>query len=620
MVKQLPIHHRLLNQLAASTIRSWQEALIELITNSDDSYKRLESRGLTPSGIITITINRPKGGKGASIVIEDEAEGMSKETLMKAITFAAETSGFTSGMSVRGYFGRGLKEAIIALGEGEIETVKDGILSRTKIWRDSKHGPVYDEVMLNNSEPFEYPNSTRIKITIKNDKIKIPEANPFIEQLKTNYALRDILQNPNRKVNVEFSTPQRKSTGVETRSATIKFTTPESKLVVDKDIILNSNGIHDKIRFRIYEAYNKLDFTRKSPNNPAGILIKTCGAILDNQLFKFESNEAAYFFFGEAICPGIEDLLKVGDNTVIDTNRQGLEWSHPYCKALMEAIEAELQPLVESKMQDLADEQQKNPKESTRRSLERISKILNKLAAEELEELPAGLIDNEPDIEGLIIKPEIANVPEGHERAISIYAPRKIVELCGRKVFVSSDNKNISIQKTVNLKQHSKYPDIFTNYLKVKGYGIGNIARIKAEINGNVAYSQIKVTEYTNKPKGKLSHKKVGFLNQIRPSEEDNPKQRAAYRDQNIEIFIKFPGISKFIRSGLEGLDNPASKILFAELIAEAFCRELARQGIENGKYHFVPNNEIDGYNTAYWSIQARFLPLIHEAILKEKF
>jgi hypothetical protein len=38
----------------------------------------------------------------------------------------------------RGLFGRGLKESIIALGQGEIETTKDGKLNVVKIWWDKK--------------------------------------------------------------------------------------------------------------------------------------------------------------------------------------------------------------------------------------------------------------------------------------------------------------------------------------------------------------------------------------------------------------------------------------------------------------------------------------------------
>ena len=58
---------------------------------------------------------------------------MSEEDLLKAIEFAGETSGFAEGRKVRGFFGRGLKESIIALGKGTIMTLKDGVLSRTVI-------------------------------------------------------------------------------------------------------------------------------------------------------------------------------------------------------------------------------------------------------------------------------------------------------------------------------------------------------------------------------------------------------------------------------------------------------------------------------------------------------
>ena len=138
MAREIPIHPRIIEESAKATIRNLIDGIVELITNSDDSYKRLEE-GHEVSGKIEIYVNREKGGICKNLRVKDWAEGMTSQELESAITFGGETSGFHKGRSVRGFFGRGLKETIIALGEGEIKTVKNGKLTKTKLWLDKKN-------------------------------------------------------------------------------------------------------------------------------------------------------------------------------------------------------------------------------------------------------------------------------------------------------------------------------------------------------------------------------------------------------------------------------------------------------------------------------------------------
>jgi len=91
------------------------------------------------------------------------------------------------------------------------------------------------------------------------------------------------------------------------------------------------HGYGDKVKIMIYESLNPLDFPRNNPFGLAGILIKTKGAILDNKLFKFDNDPAGLYFFGEAICEGLEERLRKGETEIIDPNRSGLEWRHEYC-------------------------------------------------------------------------------------------------------------------------------------------------------------------------------------------------------------------------------------------------------------------------------------------------
>src|SRR3990167_7855516 len=131
----LPVKRdRLIKQLAESTIGSVFDAVVELVTNSDDSYLKLEQDGEVVTGRIDIYLTRGHGGQCKELIVSDEASGMGFSDLRKAIEFSGETSGFKEGRSVRGFFGRGLKESIIALGRGEILTLKDKMLCKAEIY------------------------------------------------------------------------------------------------------------------------------------------------------------------------------------------------------------------------------------------------------------------------------------------------------------------------------------------------------------------------------------------------------------------------------------------------------------------------------------------------------
>jgi len=90
----LPIDPRFAIQTSYGTIRYLIDAVVELVTNSDDSYKRLEQEGKEVEGKIIIQTRRLKHSKCEKLEAIDFAEGMDKEQLKKALKFAGEASGF----------------------------------------------------------------------------------------------------------------------------------------------------------------------------------------------------------------------------------------------------------------------------------------------------------------------------------------------------------------------------------------------------------------------------------------------------------------------------------------------------------------------------------------------
>jgi hypothetical protein len=612
MVKDLPINIRIVEQLSKATVKTVADGIVELVTNSDDSYRRLEEKNQPVSGAIDIHVSRKKGGVCHSLSVQDFAEGMAKEELEKALEFGGETSGFLKGKTVRGFFGRGLKETILAMGEGEIISVQQGRLCKTRLWFDRKASkPQYDDEMLNNVESTMNPDGTEIRIRVTNDKQKVAEFKIFSEQLTRHYSLRDINGSKNRNITLHFEDMKRR----QVHNGKISFSYPNSTKVLEKELKMSVHG--DLIKLTLQESALPLDSPRNSPYGLAGILIKTRGAILDNKLFKFENESAALFFFGEAICEGLEDRLRKGESELIDFNRGGLEWSHEYCKILETEIEKAIEPFISAKKKALEKPPEKEIREPTKKMLRKLCSLLNELARKELEDIDELPVDPEPTISDLILKPEWVNVQEDRPRTMSVYAPLEIVQTSGDKVNLESDTASIQPQvNEVKLEKHPKYPEtMYYSHFKIVGSVENAEGVITATLGDRKATARVRVSPPKNREKGEPTGSKSGFITDIKPDEEESPTQRTYY-DKNtgvIRIFVKFPSVAGILGSALEGAETPEGKILLSELVGEAFCRELARRKVEFNPP--IPGSEIDAYNDEVNKVQRRILVVIQQIV-----
>lgn len=622
MAKPLPIKDRFIVQTIKATVKNIIDGIIELVTNSDDGYRRLEGDGKSANGDIEISINRKKGGTCEKLIVKDYAGGMSQEKLEKAIEFGGETSGFEEGKSVRGFFGRGLKETILSLGEGQIKTINQGKTCSTKVWLENNRKPQYDDELLKMVEETEEPEGTEIFISITNEKIKIPEIDNFKEQLSKHLSLRDINSNKSRKVILIFDDLKRKA---KTRSR-ITFSYPQgTKIIDEKEITLQSFG--DKIKLSIYESPEQLDFSQNNPFGLAGILIKTKGAILDNQYnqSQYSRDTAALYFFGEAICEGLETRLRNNETEIIDLNRGGLEWRHEYCQVLCSTIDKELEPLILQKRKTLEKKPEKEVKEATNKMLRKLCNLLNELAKNELLDDTENSPEPPPDISDLTIIPTIANVQIEKPRVLLVMAPTEVVQKEGKEIHIKSDNEYIHPLASIkNLEKSSKYPEtLWQTYFKVAGYREKEEAIVTITLGKKITTAKIKVAP--PKEVGERKPRKGGFITDIKPDDyslKTGENQRVFYESESgiIWINIKFPSIANYIKSGFEGIEKPESKILLSELVGDAFCRRLAAEGLDKGKYLKIPGSEIESYNTAYNDLQKKYLYRIQEIILSWKF
>ena len=100
------------------------DALVELITNADDSYGRLYRAHHRPTNRGPILIERCEQRKGANsfLVVRDRAEGMTLERMVEVLR---SPGALTSSSGDRGYMGRGAKDCA-RFGSLTVESINDG--------------------------------------------------------------------------------------------------------------------------------------------------------------------------------------------------------------------------------------------------------------------------------------------------------------------------------------------------------------------------------------------------------------------------------------------------------------------------------------------------------------
>ncbi len=283
---------------------------------------------------------------------------------------------------MRGLFGRGLKEAIIGLGKGEIRTVRDRTESSVEIFTENRT-PKYRVVR--KARPVEDIAGTRVTIEVQSSKIRCPKF--------------DILYR-------------------------LVFDRPEGKELPPQTLRVEGFGT---VKLCLFESDARLYFGAGDPSSVAGILVKTEGAILDSRLFGFDAEDAAQYFFGYVDCPGIAAKLRAGDFGILDPNRSGLDWRHQSCRSLDAAVKDAIRPIIYAKRDSLESKGGPRLKSQYREKLAELCKLLNSLVESELEDLPDwGLSGTE--INTLVVRPEVGYTEPNQPRNFGVYVPERLLK------------------------------------------------------------------------------------------------------------------------------------------------------------------------------------------------
>lgn len=459
------------------------DALVELVTNSDDSYHRLFKKGKRgiDGGEVLIEISA-KRGTPSHVVVRDKAEGITLKDMQDKLGVVGVRS---SEDGDRGFMARGAKDCS-ALGDVTFDSIKNNKLYSCKITNKVKFIPIENGSAVYSSHRkklgIKKGNGTVVTIEIKNQPI--PQVDTIVRNLSLHFAMRDILA---EKGNSDILI-RKMNSGEHAKK--IIFYKPESKLVCDEKF--NIPGYRDaSARIVIWKSTESLtDISDKFRRS--GLLIKGVRAIHECSLLhsSFEKDEYAKHYFGRIECPYIDDLLLDYDKKidleedhplenpklVVDPNRQhGLNREHPFTKVLLEIPTKKLKELIDKDRAENEKDNKEIANKETKGKLDMLAKAASKFFKEEIDDLDQITTDDEFDKEtfakkGVFIYPTYANISVNAIRTFTYYVNKKLFDVEGNNVKLHSDSSAVEIvDNSINLEKHKKDKNLLVGRFALKG-------------------------------------------------------------------------------------------------------------------------------------------------------
>lgn len=597
-------------------------ALVEIITNSNDSYSRLEDTGTKVSGEIIIDVWRKR--RNSIIRVRDFAEGMDDIRMDVVVgTYGEATSGLKEDLHVRGMWGRGLKDAIFGLGYGYVNSIRDDTLYRSSLLlKDGVptfdlHDPIPATEELRTRHGIPEGNGTEIEIVVSREDVKMPQFDNMRNYLQRHFELRTIMGSPSRLIIL------RSLSGADRvkDENILSYKPPRGEKVLDERFQIE--GFPATAHLQLLRSKIQLS-TRGEEGDyaDAGLLVISGGTVVSLTMLKFENDPYASFFYGSIRCDYLHDLLK-NDEPILTATRDGINWTLPFTKALKQAVEARIEPLVQiERERALQDEQMKLDKR-LRRKLDKTIRELNVIASSELSDRRTASDGKpEPPPSGLEFAPARIYVQTGQLVTLTLRAHLSERIRDGATVFVVSDNPEVDVlTPKTQIHAAKDHPEIGIAKVQVEGKQVGNEATVTAYSGDQKTQAVVQVRSRKEAIDDTQPRKHHGLFTDIRFDDRMDPRQRV-YLDRvnsTIVIATAAPSVKRYL-DGQHRLDTTVQgRVLLAELITEAVCREIARQGVESGKFLAPEGSEADAIQSHFIRLQNRYAHLIHDVIVTKE-
>ena len=595
-------------------------ALVEIITNSNDSYSRLEHAGLKVSGEIIIDIQRKH--KNSIIRVTDRAEGMTDTRMDKVVgTYGEATSGLKEDKNVRGMWGRGLKDSIFGLGYGYVHSFKGAyfyscaLLLKNGIPTFELLPPVRATVPLREKYGIPEGNGTILEIIVSRDDVKVPQFDNFRNYLQRHFELRPIMSNPKRKI-ILRDVPSAEKIRHE---HVLSYKSPRGEKVLSEKIKIE--GYPAAAKLEVFRSAIQLS-TRGEEGDYAdgGLLVISRATVISLTMLKFENDPYAGYFYGSIQCDHLHDLLK-NDEPVLTATRDGINWSHPFAKALKLAVENKLEPLIEAERKHAVQDEQTHLDKQFRQKIDHALHELNTIALNELSDRrddgDQKRIDLPPS--GIGFFPERVHVQTGQTISLTLFVKLSEKVRPGATVTVISNSPEVIVlnQQAV-LQPHKTDDSVGRAHIRVEGRQVGGEGLVTAYIGKQRAQALVQVRSKKETLTIAPSRSSNALFTDIHFDDRTDPRQRVYFDRVNSSIVIATAAPSvKLYLDKQNRLDTTVQgQVLLAELITEAVCREIARSGVERGRFLAPDGAEADAINNHFIRLQNQYSHLIHKHIV----
>ncbi len=600
-------------------------ALVEIVTNSNDSYSRLESAGQTVSGEIVIELQRKH--KNSVIRVRDFAEGMNDARMDQVVgTYGEATSGLKEDKRVRGLWGRGLKDAIFGLGHGCVRSFQNGMFySSALVLRDGVptfelDAPIPSQPHLR--EDFNIPegDGTEVEIIVSREDVKVPQFDNLRNYLSRHFELRPIMESRTRRILLRNMAGPRK---VREEHA-LSYRPPRGEKALDEHLQLD--GFDAGARLEVFRSTLQLS-TRGEEGDyaDAGLLVISHSMVVALTMLKYENDPYASFFYGSIKCDYLHELLK-RDEPVLTATRDGINWTHPFAKALKAAVEAKLDPLIQREREHALHEEQTKLDTRLRRKLDKALKELNTIASSELRPRPAraegGARQLELPTSGIGFAQERVSVQTGQTATLILRVEMPTMAQPGALAYVVSDNPEVVVlTPKVTIEPDESDPTVGVARVRVEGRQVGSESVITAYVGNAKAKALVQVRSKKETPAEVTDATRTGLFTDIHFDDRSDPRQRV-YLDRinsTIVVATEAPSVKIYLDENGRLDTSVQGQVLLAELITEAVCREIARQGVESGRFLAPDGAEADAIQSHFIRLQNRYAHMIHEVIVTKE-
>jgi len=328
------------------------------------------------------------------------------------------------------------------------------------------------------------------KVDPQKSGCRVPQLDTVHQELANNAFLRKIMTNSRRKVFLlDADTGERRL---------IRYTMPQGKEILNQAFVISYGKYGNfPVHFVLFRADKEL--TQTGDDRDGGLLlVDNKNVVLGISLFKYDNEPLAARFFGEIRIDRFRELLE-NEEAVLSEERDGLAPRHPFCQKLIAEIERRLEINVqEERARKQKEAQSKFDRDETNRYRKAFS-ILNKIAAEEAEEiinLGQDLTkEEELPPNGFCLYPSSAEITVGKRYNFELRVNTKVVNRGSSVKIVSSNPKICVITSEIKLSvdDRGESGDILHKHITIEGLEPNIDGVITASVGNRLSQARVHV-------------------------------------------------------------------------------------------------------------------------------